>query len=154
MPRRFACAVCPSDTSASAVRRRSPMRTAAVVAVVLLLALGGPAGAADKSIEFSIRAAHSGAWSDPATWAGGRVPAAGDTVQVRPGHAVTYDVRPESPTADQPIRTIHVAGVLRFSHDVSTRLTVGLIKITPGETCSEDGFACHSGAAAPMDAVP
>src|SRR5206468_12605282 len=34
----------------------------------------------------------SGNWSDAATWAGGNIPSAGDTVIVNAGHTVTLDV--------------------------------------------------------------
>jgi hypothetical protein len=46
--------------------------------------------------------------------------------------------------SDRIIRSIHVAGTLRFPHDRDTRLDVGLIKIQPGEDPSEDGFACEA----------
>ena len=51
-----------------------------------------------------IRSAKSGLWSDAATWEGGKVPPTGSRVQVRTGHAVTYDLN-----SDQAIRAIHVA---------------------------------------------
>src|SRR5262245_31681398 len=84
--------------------------------------------------------ARSGPWSDPKTWEGGKVPGAGARVQVKPGHTVTYDV------ADGPaIRFIHVAGILTFARDRSTRLEVGLIAIQPGaDPASEDGFSCDA----------
>src|SRR5262245_52102966 len=37
--------------------------------------------------------AKSGAWSDLATWQGGKVPGAGSRVRVAEGHTVTYDVQ-------------------------------------------------------------
>jgi hypothetical protein len=86
-----------------------------------------------------VRSARSGAWSAPGTWEGGKVPAAGSRVQVRQGHAVTYDLK-----SDRVIRSIHVAGTLRFPHDRDTRLDVGLIKIQPGDDPSEDGFDCEA----------
>ena len=86
-----------------------------------------------------LRSEASGAWSAPATWEGGKVPQAGARVQVRTGHAVTYDVN-----SDQVIRSIHVAGTLRFAHDRDTRLDVGLIKIQPGDDASENGFDCEA----------
>jgi len=86
-----------------------------------------------------IRSAHSGPWSAPATWEGGKLPAAGSRVQIRQGHTVIYDME-----SDRLIRSIHVAGTLRFSHDKSTRLDVGLIKIQPGADASEDGFNCEA----------
>jgi hypothetical protein len=84
-----------------------------------------------------IRSAGSGPWSAPATWQGGWVPAAGDRVQVRPGHTVVYDVQSE-----QAIRAIHVAGTLTFARDRDTLLNVGLLKIQPGDDTSEEGFDC------------
>jgi hypothetical protein len=86
-----------------------------------------------------IRSAGSGPWSAAATWEGGRVPGGGARVQVRTGHTVTYDVK-----SDQVIRSIHVAGILRFARDKDTRLDVGLIKIQPGDDASENGFDCEA----------
>jgi hypothetical protein len=60
-------------------------------------------------------------------------------VQVRPGHTVLYDLKSE-----QPIRSIHVGGVLRFAPDRDTQLDVGLIKIQAGDDASEDGFECDA----------
>ncbi len=88
---------------------------------------------------FTVHSTRDGNWSDSNTWAERRVPTAGDLVQIRGGTTVVYDA-----SSDQVIRTIHVAGTLRFSRDRSTRLTVGLIKIQAGEKMSEDGFACDA----------
>ena len=92
-----------------------------------------------------IRSGQSGAWSAPATWEGGKVPAAGARVQVRAGHAVVYDV-----DSDAVIRSIHVAGTLAFAPDRDTRLDVGLIKIQAGDDASEDGFDCEAHQAGPV----
>jgi len=86
-----------------------------------------------------IRSAKSGMWSLPATWEGGKVPAAGARVQVRAGHSLTYDRN-----SDQAVRSIHVAGTLTFARDRNTRLDVGLIKIQAGDDASEDGFDCDA----------
>ena len=51
---------------------------------------------------------------------------------------VTFDTRTEA-----PIRSIHVAGTLRFDPDRDTRLDVGLIKIQAGDDPSESGFDCE-----------
>src|SRR5215471_11203659 len=91
-----------------------------------------------------LRSAKSGPWSASATWEGGKVPAAGARVQVRPGHTVTYDLH-----SDQVIRSIHVAGTLSFARDKDTRLDVGLIKIQAGDEASEDGFDCDAHLADP-----
>src|SRR5262249_3429154 len=52
----------------------------------------------------------------------------------------TYDV-----SSKDVIRSIHVAGTLRFATKQDTRLEVGLITIQPGdEASSEDGFDCDA----------
>jgi hypothetical protein len=96
-----------------------------------------------------VRSARSGLWSAPATWEGAKVPTAGATVQIRPGHTVTYDLK-----SDRVIRSIHVAGVLTFARDQDTRLDVGLLKIQPGEEATEDGFDCDAHAAEPEPGTP
>src|SRR5712672_2581127 len=93
---------------------------------------------AQAAVEFQVHSSKSGNWSDVKTWAEGRLPKAGERVQIREGHRVVYDVE-----SDQPIRMIHVAGTLAFSRERSTRLDVGLIRISPGESADEDGFVCH-----------
>src|SRR5438309_2069549 len=105
-----------------------------------------PKAAHDRGTAAALtRSARSGRWSEPATWENGQVPGAGARVQVRAGHAVTYDA-----ASDQPVRSIHVAGTLRFDPDRDTRLVVGLIKIQAGDDASENGFDCD--AHAPRDA--
>lgn len=86
-----------------------------------------------------IRSAKSGVWSAPATWEGGKVPAAGARVQVQSGHAVVYDAK-----SDDVIRFIHVAGTLSFAPDRDTVLNVGLVKIQAGGEATEDGFDCDA----------
>src|SRR5678815_389980 len=111
-----------------------PSRILRALALVLTIASAGAA----PLVSFDARSARSGKWSDPRTWAGRMVPRSGDNVQVRAGHAVTYDVN-----SDIAVRVLHVAGKLTFARDRSTRLNVGLLKVQPGEECSEDGFNCH-----------
>jgi hypothetical protein len=96
-----------------------------------------------------VRSAKSGLWSDASTWQGGKVPPAGSCIQVRAGNTVTYDLN-----SDQAIRTIHVAGILRFARDKSTRLDVGLLKIQAGDEASEDGFDCDAHAPKPYPRLP
>ena len=87
--------------------------------------------------------AKSGPWSAPATWAGGKVPGAGDRVLIKEGHRVQYDVK-----SSDVIRGVNVAGSLVFATDADTLLNVGLIKVQAGEKYSEDGFDCdHAGPA-------
>src|SRR5919197_1035056 len=90
--------------------------------VLCALALVSPLYAQEKVV--LVRTARSGAWSAPATWEGGKVPAAGVKVQVRSGHDVVYDVN-----ATEVIRSLHIGGTLRFATDRDTRLDVGLVRI-------------------------
>ena len=119
--------------------------------VVLVLGfMASQALGADSGIHFDVRSAATGNWSDPQTWEAGKPPAEGQNVQIRPGHVVTYDLH-----SDTAIRAIHVGGTLRFSRDKSTLLVAGLIKVTPGQTCSEDGFVCEAHPTPPAtDAQP
>jgi hypothetical protein len=105
---------------------------------------GGDVGTTSGTL---IRSAASGPWSEAKTWVGGRVPGAGAKVQVRAGHVVTYDM-----ASDRAIRSIHVAGTLRFDPDRDTRLDVGLIKIQAGDDASENGFDCDAHIAMSQDA--
>jgi hypothetical protein len=91
-----------------------------------------------------IRSARSGPWSAPATWQGGKVPGAGACVLIRAGHHVVYDV-----CSNQAIRSVHVAGILRFAVEKDTRLDVGLLKVQAGEDCCEEGFDCEARLTAP-----
>ena len=93
-----------------------------------------------------MRSAQSGPWSDPATWAGGKLPPAGAKVQIRQGHTVVYDIK-----AEQAIRSVHIAGTLRIDPDRDTRLDVGLIRIQAGNSTDEEGFDCNAHLA---DAAP
>lgn len=86
-----------------------------------------------------VRSAASGCWSDAATWQGGNVPSGGTRVQIRTGHIVTFDTKTTG-----AIRSIHVAGTLRFDPDRDTRLEVGLIKIQAGDDPGESGFDCEA----------
>ncbi len=96
-----------------------------------------------------VRSASSGRWSEATTWEAGTVPGPGARVQVRTGHVVTYDARTE-----RPIRSIHVAGTLRFDPDRDTRLDVGLIKIQAGDDAGESGFDCETHVAEPEEGHP
>ena len=109
---------------------------AMVVLVVISFAITAVT-ACSANVAFDARSSGSGHWSDSATWADGRAPKPGDRVQVRSGHTVVYDA-----ASDDPIRMIHVAGVLTFSRDKSTRLAVGLIKVQRGDHADEEGFDC------------
>src|SRR3954469_24632512 len=105
--------------------------TLALLAIFFL----SPSSSADDVI----RSAKSGPWSTAATWKGGQVPAAGAKVLIRPGHTVTYDI-----ASDAAIRTVQIGGTLRFARDRDTLLNVGILRIAPGETFSEEGFNCEA----------
>jgi hypothetical protein len=123
------------------------MKLFEIACLSLVMACLSTAEAATPLVQFDRRSARSGKWSDPKTWTGKQVPRAGENVQVRTGHIVTYDVN-----SDKAVRVLHVAGALTFARDKSTSLDVGLLKIQPGEECSEDGFNCHEMADSPEPA--
>ena len=112
---------------------------------VLLLCLAS-AMAADRQI---VRSAQSGAWSDAATWANGKVPAAGASVQIRAGDRVTYDV-----VSTEAVRALFVAGTLTFAPDRDTQLDVGLLKVQAGDDTTEEGFNCDAHLPDPDPAQP
>ena len=56
---------------------------------------------------------------------------------IREGHKVVYDRN-----SDQPIRSLFVAGSLRFATLRDTRLDVGIISIQNNEDTTEHGFSC------------
>ena len=112
-------------------------------------ALGEPVRMPDGLRAPLVRSAANGRWSDAATWEGRNVPGSGARVQIRGGHVVTFDVK-----TDGTIRSIHVAGTLRFDRERDTRLDVGLIKIQAGDDASESGFDCENHAMASDTAGP
>ena len=127
------------------------MRTWFALAIGLTVCTFAANAADDKPIAFAVHSATSGNWSDPATWRENRLPIARESVQITAGTTVTYDL----PAGSPELRAVHVAGALRFSREKSTVLNVGLLKITPGQTCSEDGFICaaHPPASSPEPAA-
>ncbi len=136
-----------SKTSPNSISRSAALLACLLVASHSTPVFAAPANKNIENVRFTIHSARDGRWSDATTWAEQRIPAAGDIVQVRGGHTVTYDA-----SSDDAIRIIHVAGTLRFSRERSTRLTVGLIKIQPGESMSENGFDCDDHSS--VEAVP
>ena len=75
----------------------------------------------------SVASIASGAWSNPATWSTGRVPAAGDRVRISTRHDVTYDV-----TSDARLDCIEVDGHLAFRNDRDARLKVANLTVMGG----------------------
>lgn len=117
----------------------NPIKRGLSLAASTLLACGGFSLVSSAAEPLLIRSVQSGPWSAPTTWAGGKVPPAGASVQVRAGHQVTYDLN-----SAQPIRAVFIAGLLSFARDRDTRLDVGLLKIQPGDETSEEGFNCDA----------
>ncbi len=83
----------------------------------------------DFSANPTIVSAHSGPWSDPATWSAGRVPGAGDVVSIAAGMTVSYDV-----VSTSPVTTVVVqAGAhLVFRTDINTKLSVTNLLVLEG----------------------
>lgn len=85
-----------------------------------------------------VRSAASGPWSSDKTWENGALPKAGDSVLIKKGHDVVYDI-----SSNAVIRVVTVAGTLRFSREKDTKICAALIKVQSSEDISEDGFDCH-----------
>lgn len=60
---------------------------------VLVTAISATVGSTAFAADDWVASARGGNWSDSATWSGGKVPAAGARVHVKPGHLVVYDVK-------------------------------------------------------------
>ena len=82
-------------------------------------------GALEKLIDTAKpthEAIKSGAWSDPRTWANGRIPDKGASVLIGHGMTVTYDQ-----VSDERLKTIAVRGNLKFATNQDTQLYVETI---------------------------
>lgn len=91
----------------------------------------------DEVPDFGARATavsgRSGSWSDPRTWAGGKVPAAGDVVAIADGTVVAYDVGPAAAAAVAlEAVAVRPGGRLRFRTDADTRLKLLTLQVHPG----------------------
>src|SRR5262249_45589738 len=76
----------------------------------------------------------SGNWSNPATWSLGRVPIAGDIVDIDPGTTVTYDVNDSAGAAALNTLEIQPTGKLTFSTTSNTTLyVVNFVVLQGGE---------------------
>ena len=75
-------------------------------------------------------AVSDGAWSDPGTWAGGRIPDAGAKVLVSEGVRVVYDVDPDTAAAAR-LDIVRVDGMLDFSRAASTEMWVDTLVTMP-----------------------
>jgi len=89
------------------------------------------------AVQFDLRSAGSGNWSDAKTWTPARVPKAGDRVLVSRGTRVVYDA-----VNKDVVRLVQVVGTLVFARDRNTELNVGVLKVQNSDACSETGFSC------------
>ena len=74
-------------------------------------------------------ATQSGDWSDAAVWSEGRIPNAGEIVQIADGITITY-----SEVSDVALEAIGIrpGAMLQFANDVDTRLVVGTMIVFEG----------------------
>jgi PKD repeat protein len=79
----------------------------------------------------TIVSVQSGNWSAPSTWSLGRVPGAGDVVDIMPGTTVTYDT---VSTANVTTVDVEQGGTLQFRTDINTQLTVTNLLVSVGGT--------------------
>jgi len=77
----------------------------------------------------TITAARSGDWSNPATWSAGRVPSAGDRVNIPAGVTIAY-----GEVSSARINALEISGRLIFASTSNTRLTVGTVTVMPSGT--------------------
>src|SRR6266446_1148183 len=70
---------------------------------------GVPGGVPDFCSQPTVTSVAGGAWSAPATWSTGKVPAREDRVAIAAGHDVVYDV-----VSDAKLTCVEVRGRLRF----------------------------------------
>jgi PKD repeat protein len=82
----------------------------------------------------TIYSVKSGNWNDPTVWSLGRVPVAGDIVDVNPGTTVTYNVN--DATNSTPYNTVEVqpTATLTFATNINTQICVGNFLVLPGGT--------------------
>ena len=78
---------------------------------------GVPGGVPDFCGQPTVTSAGAGAWSNPATWSTGKVPAAGDKILISALHDVVYDA-----LSDAKLACVDVRGRLRFRADANTRM--------------------------------
>lgn len=92
----------------------------AVLMAALFADLSTPARAA------SVSNLGSGNWSDKSIWPGGRLPSAGDAVEIAAGTAVTYDA------ASATVERLVIKGTLSFARHRDTNLEAGSIYVAAG----------------------
>src|SRR5437773_7727138 len=78
---------------------------------------GVPGGVPDFCGQPTVTSVGAGAWSNPATWSTGKIPAAGDKILISARHDVVYDA-----LSDAKLACVEVRGRLRFRADANTRM--------------------------------
>jgi hypothetical protein len=122
------------------VQSRSIAARSLLLTLLIVFAMGtAPGVRAEDTPRPVIRSTASGAWSDRAIWDNNRLPEGGDTVLIREGHRVEYDVE-----SDAVLRAVFISGSLSFVTDKSTQLETGLIVIRNGEDIAEHGIDCEA----------
>jgi hypothetical protein len=97
-----------------------PFLFALLVPVFSLVSVSAVVEAAQQKGSPAVKAT---LWSDPATWPDGKVPGAGDTVNIEKGKEVLLDVSPP------PLNGLHIAGKLSFSDKADLELTTEWIMV-------------------------
>jgi hypothetical protein len=100
---------------------------------------GVPGGVPDFCAQPTATTIGGGAWSNPATWSGGRVPGTGDRVVVSAEHTIVYDL-----SSDARLTCVEVRGHLRFATSANTRMS------TANLTVMDEGFLEVGSATAPI----
>jgi hypothetical protein len=68
-------------------------------------------------------------WSDPSIWPGGKLPVAGDYVEVKAAWELIYDLQGDSPI----FKMITINGILRFENTTDRHLRAQHIYVKAGE---------------------
>jgi surface-anchored protein len=74
----------------------------------------------------------NGNWSNPATWSLGRVPQAGDVVDINPGFAVTYDLNDATNAIALNTVEVQPTATLSFRTDINTQICVANFMVLQG----------------------
>ena len=78
---------------------------------------GVPGGVPEFCSQPTVTSVAAGAWSNPATWSTGKVPAADSRVAISKSHDVVYDA-----VSDARLACVDIRGRLRFRTDANTRM--------------------------------
>lgn len=96
---------------------------------------------------FDIESKGNGVWSDASSWQPRRVPKAGDSIRIRSGHRLVYDLK-----SDALIPLLHIEGSLVFSRDQHTELNVAVLKVGGGKEAHSGVADVHGHVMAPITA--